>query len=391
VKSSSPPSPTKDLLRRWSSLVVPVEDEHCAAVRRERLIGSIADTINRSARRRRGLSWRRRAVTALALAAAMAAGFGIWRGVVVSESSPEAVASLSADGPAHVVKATGTVMARTSRGTRSVANGRRAELTAGDELSTGPNGAAEMELSAAARVALSGATQVEVVDTQRLSQRLSLRRGRIDLAVPKEIEQNLVIATPVAEVHVVGTVFSVTVADRKCSEQVDTSVLVSRGEVLIVRTDGTSVALGAGRTWTSAPSEAEISSACASAQQEASVEEPRRKGRASAPAPLRGGTVANSELAAQNRLYRAALDARNDGQDARALALLDGFLSRYPDCPLSQEARVQRFRTLQRMGRHDEAASDARRYLADHESGFAREEARRIILSPVQKTPGPTR
>jgi hypothetical protein len=310
---------------------------------------------------------------------------------VVSESSAEAVATLPAGGPAQVLKAAGTVMARTSQGTRSVAEGRRAELTAGDELSTGPNGMAEMELSAEARVSLSGATQLKVVDTLRLSQRLSLRRGRIDLAVPKEIEQNLVIATPVAEVHVVGTVFSVTVADRKCSDQVDTSVLVSRGEVLIVRTDGTSVALGEGRSWTSAPSEQEISSACAAAEQKASEDESQRTPRVSTPAEPRGEATPDSELAAQNRLYRAALDARNAGQDARALALLDGFLSRYPGCPLSQEARVQRFRTLQRMGRHQEAAGAARRYLADHESGFAREEARRIILTPAAEAPASSR
>jgi hypothetical protein len=43
------------------------------------------------------------------------------------------------------------------------------------------------------------------------------------------------------------------------------------------------------------------------------------------------------------------------------------------------------------MGRHDEAAGAARRYLADHESGFAREEARRIILSPAAKTPASDR
>ncbi len=391
MKPEASPSPTADLLRRWGSLVVPVEDEQRAAVRRERVVGSIAGSINRAGRRRRGLSWRRRAAAALAVAAAMAAGFGIWRAVAISESSPEALATLSAGGPARVVKATGTVMARTSQGTRSVAEGRRPELSAGDELSTGPDATAEMELSAAARVALSGATQLGVVDTLRLSQRLSLRRGRIDLTVPKDIEQNLVIATPVAEVHVVGTVFSVMVADRKCSDQVDTSVMVSRGEVLVVRTDGASVALGAGQSWTTAPTTAEISSTCDSAQQKASEEEPRRTGRASVPAQPRGAAMLDSELAAQNRLYRAALDARNAGQDARALALLDGFLARYPDSPLSQEARVQRFRTLQRMGRHDEAASDARRYLADHESGFAREEARRIILSPAPKSPAPTR
>jgi len=386
VKSDASPSPTTDLLRRWGSLVVPVEDEQLAAARRERVVAGIAATVNRTGRRRRGLSWRRRAVAGLAMAAALAAGFGIWRGVVVSEDSSEAVATLPAGGPAHVVKASGTVMARTSQGTQSVAGGKKAELSAGDELSTGPDGSADLELSAEAHVALFGATQLQVVDTLRLSQRLSLRRGRIDLAVPKEIEQNLVIATPGAEVHVVGTVFSVTVADRKCSDEVDTSVVVSRGEVLIVRTDGTSVALGEGRSWTTAPSDAEISSACASAEQTASADESRRVGRASTLAQAAREATPNSELAAQNRLYRGALDARNAGQDARALELLDGFLLRYPNCPLSQEARVQRFRTLQRMGRHDEAASDARRYLADHESGFAREEARRLILSPAAKT-----
>jgi hypothetical protein len=41
---------------------------------------------------------------------------------------------------------------------------------------------------------------------------------------------------------------------------------------------------------------------------------------------------------------------------------------------------VERFRLLRRLGRHSEAAREARSYLGDYHDGYARDEARGVAL-----------
>jgi outer membrane protein assembly factor BamD (BamD/ComL family) len=89
---------------------------------------------------------------------------------------------------------------------------------------------------------------------------------------------------------------------------------------------------------------------------------------------------AASSLAAQNRLFQEGMNARRSGDASRALSLFGELLSRYPKSPLSENARVERFRALFHLGRIEEAAREARRYLAFYPQGFAKEEARRLVL-----------
>jgi outer membrane protein assembly factor BamD (BamD/ComL family) len=77
---------------------------------------------------------------------------------------------------------------------------------------------------------------------------------------------------------------------------------------------------------------------------------------------------------------QAALAARKSGDHAQAVRLLDELLRGHPGSPLTESARVERFRSLRRLGRHAEATREARRYLARHGSGFARDEARGLVL-----------
>lgn len=88
-------------------------------------------------------------------------------------------------------------------------------------------------------------------------------------------------------------------------------------------------------------------------------------------------------LAQENALFQAALRARNAGNDSLALRYLDSLLARFPESTLAQEAGVERFRALRRMGQTAEAARSARRYLAEHRDGFARQEARDLVLKSV--------
>jgi outer membrane protein assembly factor BamD (BamD/ComL family) len=79
-------------------------------------------------------------------------------------------------------------------------------------------------------------------------------------------------------------------------------------------------------------------------------------------------------------MYQAALDARNRGDDRKALDLFRALTARYPRGHFSELAQVERMRALKRLGDNASAAAEARRYLSEHGREFAREEVRGIAL-----------
>jgi hypothetical protein len=87
-----------------------------------------------------------------------------------------------------------------------------------------------------------------------------------------------------------------------------------------------------------------------------------------------------SNLEAVNRLFSEAKQARREGRDRQALAALDELLREYPHSVLAQEASVERFRVLSRLGRASEAQREANSYLERYPVGFARDEARRLVV-----------
>lgn len=87
----------------------------------------------------------------------------------------------------------------------------------------------------------------------------------------------------------------------------------------------------------------------------------------------------SAELEEVNRLFVEAKRARREHRDAEALAFLQQLLTKHPSSVLAHEATVERFRTLARLGRTSEAERYARAYLARYPSGFAAEEARRML------------
>ncbi len=94
-----------------------------------------------------------------------------------------------------------------------------------------------------------------------------------------------------------------------------------------------------------------------------------------------------STLAAENALMQNALIEARGGRDARAVALLDALIARYPASPLRQNAEVERFRALERLGELRQASSEARRYLAEQPSGMDVNEARRLAVPAAQGAP----
>jgi len=84
----------------------------------------------------------------------------------------------------------------------------------------------------------------------------------------------------------------------------------------------------------------------------------------------------------QNDLFAAALTAKAEGKQSKALSSLGQLLQRWPHGALAENARAEKMRLLARMGRKAAAATAARDYLTYHPSGFAHAEATALLASP---------
>lgn len=108
--------------------------------------------------------------------------------------------------------------------------------------------------------------------------------------------------------------------------------------------------------------------------------------RAAAPEARATGTSVRrdekSTLEAINRLFTEAKRARREGRNGDALVALDQLLGKYPHSVLAQEASVERFRVLSKLGRSAEARRAAAAYLSRYPSGFAASEAERLSGNP---------
>jgi TolA-binding protein len=80
------------------------------------------------------------------------------------------------------------------------------------------------------------------------------------------------------------------------------------------------------------------------------------------------------------------MTTKRHGELEKALTQLNQFLARYPNSPLMPNARVERFRLLERLGRRGEAAVAAREYMVHDPDGFARDEARTLALPSTPST-----
>jgi len=269
----------------------------------------------------------------------------------------------------------------------------------GDALRTGAGETRSGRLEDGAQVQLAGGTELSVSALERGKDELVLDRGRVDLVVPKlGAGHTLSVATPDATVTVRGTRFSVEVVPE--GARLVTSVEVAQGSVWVQQGEARWV-LEAGSRWSSratAPEPSALSAASAEPLAGPALS-------ASGSAALRGGGVPkvasaasstaaatpsqasaeSSTLAQENDLYVAASRAARTGNDALALRTLNELLARYPNSPLAQNARVDRFRALNRAGRVSEAVALARRYLADYPNGFARDEAKALVLQSLAR------
>ncbi len=363
-----------ELLRQLAQEAVPSAPEDASPARRDRLVRSMKDAVERSAEGvERARRWRRGGAVVAA-----AAGFLLLSGLLLKEHrahGPGTIAGLD--------RVSGTVML-TQEGTVRVVSSSERALHDGDSLQTAIGAHAHLATHKSS-VNVSESTALKLSQPSAAEERISLRRGRVDVAVDKTVEtkRSVVVETPDAEVVVRGTVFDVRV--EPLASATNTHVHVTRGSVWVLA-QGVQVALlSAGQSWSSvsgvegaeaAPVPGRVATPAAGAEATAPALGSAKPAGLAKEAARRVGT-----LAEENRLFAAGVEARNRGDAARAAELFAELLSTYPKSTLREVAQVERFRALSQAGQAARAASEARHYLAEHADGAARSEARDLALS----------
>ena len=384
------PSQPDDMLRRLGSQVVPVEDPERVEQRREQVVAALSRAIRATAERKRR-TLRSRLIWGVGIAASLALGIGF--AARAEQQARDAASAFST-----VAEVTGAVVVTENGDSRVLPRGSDFPLHAQSDIETAPEAEAEVR-SEKSVVRLAPATKLTAPRSTLAEERYRLAVGKVEVSVDKDskLTRRVVVETPNAEVIVHGTVFTVGVATR--DQQTTTEVSVTRGSVWVFQRGVQVALLGPAQHWSSdavvgntvpalapepplAPSPALAPTSAAPVIDNAT---PRREATPRGlPRAAASDAKTTSTLAEQSRMFQDAIDARNRGEDGRAVELFTRLLSRYPGY---EEAEVQLFRAQKRLGRTAAAAAEARRYLAQHPQGFAHEEARDLALSslPAQR------
>ncbi len=231
------------------------------------------------------------------------------------------------------------------------------QLSGGDTLATGDTASVALAVAGGGTLTLSGFSELRLIaasDNRRLGG-ARLGRGSVEVDLPEQpAGEHFSVNTPDARVTVVGTKFSVRVAEGPNGPV--TCVTVTHGRVR-VNSASRQALLEAGHRWVS---RGELSSCDATHARGAAVPDPSAVQAPSvSPEPPNmpsvarrstSGNAASSEgksgtLAEENRLFLELVRARQDGQSDAARALQRTFLKRYPASPLSAQVREEQRKT----------------------------------------------
>jgi hypothetical protein len=365
-----------ELLRQLAQESLPSVPEDASPARRDRLVRAMKDAVERSAESvDKARRWRRASVIIAA-----AAGFALLSGMLFREHRVHSTTSPIAG----LDRVTGTVVLTREGAGKVVGSGERA-LRDGDSLQTAAGAHVHLATHKSS-VNVSESTELKLSQPSAAEERISLRRGRVDVEVDKTVEtkRSVVVETPDAEVVVRGTVFDVRVDPLLGGT--NTRVHVTRGSVWVLAQGAQVALLSVGQSWSSSGG---IETAAASPTPTATVAPaPAAESEAPSPIAVKSPAPASKDasarkagtLAEENRLFAAGVEARNRGDATRAAELFGELLGAYPQSTLREVAQVERFRALSQAGQTARAASEARRYLAEHGDGAARNEARDIAL-----------
>ncbi len=378
------------LVRALSEERVPAESPEVLAARRDLVVSVVARKVREARLQQERRQRVRRLFAGGAVAAAAVLAVGLSLRSYHAHGAEAARTTAVGARVAAVREVHGTLVVTHAGRARVLSQSDLPELTAGDELQTATDGRALLQTERSA-IRVAPATQLSVMPLSAMEERIHLALGKVELKVAKRpnLNRSVVVETPNAEVVVHGTMFSVVVDSEQ--EQPVTHVRVTEGSVWILH-DGVRELIALGEEWASnrphglgtaqsqgGPDVARpvAESAPSAAVAEPAVATPARRGMA-APAP--SVRVPAGTLGEDNKMFAAAVDARNHGDEARALELFGSLLARHPSGQLAEESRVERMRALRRTGNASGAAAEARRYLAEHPHGYAQDEARAVAL-----------
>jgi hypothetical protein len=237
----------------------------------------------------------------------------------------------------------GAAVVKTGDHSETLARGRTAHLAEADAVTTTTDAEANMLLPRGVRIKLASSTELSLTRILEAEQRLRLGLGYIEVSVPRPGGPRVFsVDTPDSQVVVHGTEFSVLVEHDARTNAFATTVSVTRGSVFVSHA-GEQRLLEIGTTWSSRAGDTTPPAMALDPLSAPALAPSARSKSVHAPA-------APPSLAEQNRLFQAFLDARAAGDDARAIRMLDELLTRFPDTPLADQARLARFRALQRLG-----------------------------------------
>ncbi len=254
-------------------------------------------------------------------------------------------------------------------------------MALGSEVKTDVGSTVQLKTALGARISVGGASELRLKGGQQPDtvERVELARGSIRVKVPKlGPRRQFRVSTPDTLVIVHGTEFRVTV-HAAAAGRTNTEVEVLSGRVE-VRKKQTVEFLDAGGAWSSRDEAAPPARSSESKGRSKSSASPEPGGEAarSTKATSKQVDARDGRLARANALLTSALEAARNGKDELALARLEELLRRYPDSPVADNARVERFRALRRLGREQDAARAASGYLKGDPDGLARDEAREL-------------
>lgn len=312
---------------------------------------------------------------ALGLAAGVALGASGWMALTMHDRSAPIAAVEQQPSRVQVVEGEVQVLRPGSYETRVSS---AFDLDKGDTVQTAMAARAEVTLLADVHIELAAATRLRLGDTSQMSDSaVWLQQGRAKFDVAKRPPNGrFSVHSPDADVTVHGTSFTVEV--RSLPSGLQTAVAVTEG-LVSVASAGKTAWLHAGESWVSREDPPPVAlPTLPTASAPSTVH---------APVVNDAERVATSTLAAESRALEAAMSAKRRGDNESSLRQLDAFLTQYPNSPLAQNARVERFRLLKHLGRNDQAAAAAREYMASDPDGFARAEARGLTLPTDVATP----
>jgi ferric-dicitrate binding protein FerR (iron transport regulator) len=359
---SDDPRPVEERLRALGASAVPVdvrdEARRTAAVRA--IEKGIVEAAKSKQRRKRV---RRTAGLAAAALVLLGVGLSSWK---VGRDMGERSATVAETVSLSVRGSSGAVVVKRGTAAHLLEEQHEFVFGAGDKVETLADGRLELA-NDHSLFQVDRATRLELVAAGRSGEHLRLSHGHLDVEVRHLRERKVVIETPHGEVLVVGTAFGVTVEGEGPARQ--TRVDVEHGTVWILQNGERRAVVEAGQRWSSETAPAPVR-----------LPDPPRASPSVTPsvspipAPAEAGT-----LAEENRLFRAALDARNRGDGARSAELFGELLRRFPRSVVAEEASLGRLRALERLGRRVEAQGEARRYLARFPGGHARAEVEKLL------------